>query len=153
MRSCYHKLANRKKLIFPLKNTSKLWTTWSLALLAQNIYSRLIFFKVGKIMVSKYGYSMLPGVFLDIESCPWYWFHRWSNSSVICSVVKKTFVEAGNLQVITNKFWCENLWRRYVLYLDTVLCIKFKKLKHIILAADYMKKNYSVNRAGLCTKT
>ena len=28
-----------------------------------------------------------------------------------------------------------------------------KKLKHMILAADYMKKNYSVNRAGLCTKT
>ena len=28
-----------------------------------------------------------------------------------------------------------------------------KKLKHIILAADYMKKNYSVNRAGLCIKT
>ena len=107
-------------------------------------------------MVSKCRYLMLPEAFLDIESYPWYWFYRWSNSSVLCSSCKNTFVGAGNLQVITNKFWCENLWGPYVLYLDTVLCMysfSFLRLKHIILAADYMKKNYSVNRAGLCTQT
>ena len=105
-----------------------------------------------EIMVSKYGYLMLAGAFPDIESYPWYWFYTWSNSSVLYSSCKNTFVGTGNLQVITNKFWCENLWGPYVLYLDAVLCIysfSFLRKWH----ADYMKKNYSVNWAGLCTKT
>ena len=40
------------------------------------------------------------------------------------------------------------IWMQFCEYIGLFL----KKLKHIILAADYMKKNYSVNRAGLCTK-
>ena len=42
----------------------------------------------------------------------------------------------------------------YCIYLDPVLCIVWflKKLKHIMLEADYMKKNYSVNQAGRCIK-
>ena len=98
-------------------NTSKLRTTWSLALLTHNFLSNLQFFKVGEIMVSKYGYSMLPGEFPDIRSYPWYWFYRWSNISVLWSSCKNTFVGAGNLQMITNKFWCENLWGPYLLYI------------------------------------
>ena len=45
-------------------------------------------------MVSKYGYLMLPGTFPDIESYPWYWFYRWSNSSVLCYSCKNTIVGA-----------------------------------------------------------
>ena len=89
----------------------------------QNFLSHLQFFKVSKIMVSKYGYLMLPGAFPDIESYPWYWFYRWSNNSVLSSSCKNTFVGAGNLQVITINLWCENLWGPYVLHLDAVLCI------------------------------
>ena len=85
-------------------------------------------FKVGKIMVSKYRcLMMLPGAFLDIESYLWYWFYRWSNSSVLCSSFKKTFVDAGNLQVTTNKFLRENLqglmyciWTQFCVYIVLV---------------------------------
>ena len=41
-------------------------------------------------------------------------------------------------------------------YIWTQFCVYFwflKKLKHIMLEADYMKKNYSVNQAGWCIKT
>ena len=36
---------------------------------------------------------------------------------------KNTFVGAGNLQMITSKFWSEYLSGPYVLFLDPVLCI------------------------------
>ena len=36
-----------------------------MALPVQNFLSHLHFFKVGKIMLSKYGYLMLPGAFPD----------------------------------------------------------------------------------------
>ena len=38
----------------------------------------------------------------------------------------------------------------------TQFCLEFqflKDLKHIILGADHMKKNYPIDGAGLCTKT
>ena len=41
----------------------------------------------------------------------------------------------------------------YIYIYMYILFYFIKKLKHVILAADYMKKNYSVNWAGLCTKT
>ena len=50
-------------------------------------------------------------------------FYRWSSNSVLRSSYKNTFVGAGNLQVITNKFWCENLWGPYVLYLGAQFCV------------------------------
>ena len=124
LKSFYHRLANRKKIFLPLEKHFKTWTTCSLmALPARNFLSHLQLFKLGEIMLSKYGYLMLPRVFRDIQNYPWNWFYRWSNSSVLCSSCKNTFVGAGNLQVITNKFSCENLWGPYVLYLDPVLCI------------------------------
>ena len=70
LRSCYHQIANRKKLILPLGKYFKTTNDIVLALLAQNFQSHLQFFKVGKIMVSKYGHLMLPGAFLDIKSDP-----------------------------------------------------------------------------------
>ena len=39
------------------------------------------------------------------------------------SSCKDTFVGAGNLQMITSKFWSEYLSGPYVLFLDPVLCI------------------------------
>ena len=54
MRSCHQRLANRKKLFLPLEKYFK-----------TKFLSHLQFFKVGKIMVSKYGHLMLPGTFTD----------------------------------------------------------------------------------------
>ena len=48
-----------KKLILPLKNTSELWWTWSLALPVHNFLSHLHFFKVGE-MLLKYRNLMPP---------------------------------------------------------------------------------------------
>ena len=46
------------------------------------------------------------------------------------------------------------LWYKKILNLSLKWHVEvtFKKLKHIILGADYMKKNKPVNRAGLRTK-
>ena len=45
--------------------------------------------------------------------------------------------------MITSEFWFECLWGRYVLFLGSVLflALVFKKMKHLILGADIMKKN------------
>ena len=59
----YYRLANREKHVFPLIKDFKLWRTWSLAVPAHNFLSNLQFFKVGKTMVSKYEYLILPGAF------------------------------------------------------------------------------------------
>ena len=40
---------------------------------------------------------------------------------MLCFSCKNTFVDSGNLQMITRKF--EYLLRPYVLFLDPVLCI------------------------------
>ena len=67
LRSHYHRQGNRKKLILPLKNSSKLWRTWSLALPVRNFLSHLHFFKVGEIMLLKNGDLMVPaGHTLDL---------------------------------------------------------------------------------------
>ena len=66
--------------------------------------SHLQFFKVGEIMGSKYGHLMLSGYQGHFQiKLPWYWFYRWSSSSVWCSSCKNTFAGAGNLQTITNR--------------------------------------------------
>ena len=66
MKSPDHRLANRRETYFVnQKNTSKYWRTWSLTLSAYNFLCHLPFFKVGEIMVSKYGNLMLTGTFLD----------------------------------------------------------------------------------------
>ena len=49
---------------------------------------------------------MLPGIFPD-KVTPWYWFYRWSSSSMWYSSGKNTFVGDVNLQMITTKFWYE----------------------------------------------
>ena len=54
---------------------------------------------------------------------PKYWFYRWNGSSVLCSSCKNTFVGAGNLKMVTSKFWFEYLWGPYILFLGPVLCI------------------------------
>ena len=63
-----------EKLNLPLKNTSKLWRTWSLALPVHNFLSHLHFFKVDEIMLLKYGNLMLPYSrpisHSTIECCP-----------------------------------------------------------------------------------
>ena len=66
LRFRYQRLANRKKLISPIRIPSKLWRTWSLALATHNFLSHLQIFKVGEIMVLKYDHLMLPsGAFPD----------------------------------------------------------------------------------------
>ena len=42
---------------------------------------------------------------------------------VPCFSCKNTFEGAGNLQMITTKFWFEYLWGPYVLFLYPVLCV------------------------------
>ena len=43
-------------------------------------------------------------------------------ASVLCFSCKNTFLGAGNLNMITSKFWFEYLWGPYALFLDPVLC-------------------------------
>ena len=57
--------------------------------------------------MSKYQYLMQWGIFPDKFTR--HWFYRWSSSSMWFSTCKNTFVGAGNLQIITYKFWCEYL--------------------------------------------
>ena len=106
----------KRNLFCHQQNTSKFWTTWSLGLPAHNFLSHLQFFQLGKL------WCWNVGIWCYINY-PWYWSYRWSNSSVLCSICKITFVGAGNLQVITNKFWYKNLCGLYALHLDPVLCI------------------------------
>ena len=108
-------------------------------------------------MVSKYGHLIISEAFPDKDSYLLCWFYRWRNSSVLCSGCKNNFVGTGDLQVIINKLCCENLWGMLFtisgcsfVYIYFQL---FKKSKYITLGADYMKKSYSVDKAGLCTKT
>ena len=97
------------------KHTPKLWRTWSLALVAHDRLSHLQFFNVGKIIVSKYGRLMVYQGHIQL-SYPWYWFYRWNSSSMLCPSYKNTFLCAANLQIITDKFWCEHLWGTYALW-------------------------------------
>ena len=107
------------------KNTPKLWRTWSLALLVHNI--RCPFFKKVPFLANMercpkfLEYSLTRGICR--KSHPWYWFYRWSSSSAFPFSCKITFVGAGNLQMITSKFWFEYSWVPYVLFFDPVLCI------------------------------
>ena len=74
---------SRKKLVLLLQNTSKLWRTWSLALLVHNLFSHLYFCKVSEIMLLKYGHLMLPAEYiLDlhcVQYCVWL-----SNAAIFC---------------------------------------------------------------------
>ena len=66
--------------------------------------SHLQYFKVVEITVPKYWYLMLPVAFLDKFAVDF------TDRAVVqcdASVVKIFFVGARNLQVMTNKFWCE----------------------------------------------
>ena len=85
--------------------TSEKWTSVFLVL---NLFT---FFEKDKTMVPKYQHLMLSGVFPD--KCTRHWFYRWSSNSMWCymwcSSCKNTLVGAGNLQIITYKFWCEYL--------------------------------------------
>ena len=130
LRSCYHKLANRKNL-FRLEKYFKTLNDMIIGTACTKLLESLTIFQSGrnngvKIWVSDAtkGISRYRKLPLQVTlSGPWYWFYSWSNSSVLCSSCKNTFVGDGNLQVITNKLWCENLWGPYVLYPDAVLCI------------------------------
>ena len=98
----YHRLANRENLILPLRNSFK--SLKDLALPARNFLSHLQFFKSGR--KNAFEILTLDATIRDISrsSYYWYWFYRWSSSSVWCSSSKNTIVDAGNLQMITNKF-------------------------------------------------
>ena len=78
LRSRYRRQANRKKLILPLKITSKLRRTWPLALAIHNFLSQFHFFKVGEICnvveiwefdVTSRTYSR-PKLRSTVERCP-----------------------------------------------------------------------------------
>ena len=92
LKSHYNRLANRKTYF---------------------VIRKILWNMMGEIMVPNYGYLM---------STQGHWFYGWSSSSVWCSRWKNTLLGTGNLQMITNKFWCEYLWVAYVLFLDPV-CI------------------------------
>ena len=123
LRSRYHRLTNRKKLILPLKKILQnfeghdRWRCWHIKL-----FEWFTTFQSGRIMVSKYRHLMPPWG-ISRWSYPWHWFYRWSSSSVWCFSSRNTPVGAVNLQMVTNKFWYEYLWGPYVLSLDPVLCI------------------------------
>ena len=65
LRSQYHRLANRKKLILPLAKYFKTSKDMIIGTATHNLLIHLEFFKVGKIMLSKYEHLMLPGAFPD----------------------------------------------------------------------------------------
>ena len=106
LRSCYHKLANRKKLILQLEKYFKTLNDMIIGTAGTRLLDKFTIFQSGR----NNGVKVWE-------------FYRWSNRSELCSSCKNTFLGAGNLQVTTNEFWFENLSGPYVLYLDAVLCI------------------------------
>ena len=64
-------------------------------------------FKKDKIMVPKHQHLMLSAVFPNKVTRHSLW--RWGSSTMWCTSCKNTRVGAGNLQIITYKFWCEYL--------------------------------------------
>ena len=88
-----------KSLFCQWKNTSKLWRTWSLALPVHNILSHLYFFKVGEIMLLKYGNLMLPaGHTLDL-------YYIWlSNAASFCKNYTKLYFDAKHLEKGLNRW-------------------------------------------------
>ena len=106
-------------------------------------------------MVSNYGYLMSTQGNFQIK-LPLIFIYEWSSSSVWSSKCKNTFVGTGNLQMITNKYWCEYLWVTYVLILDTILYIVlvFSEIEAYNLRSWLHESNQPVNwdRASLCTK-
>ena len=71
------------------------------------VWNLSTFFKDGEIMVSKYG-LMLPGEFPD-KVTPDIVFADEAVAQCDIPVIRIPFVSAGNLQIITNKFWFEYL--------------------------------------------
>ena len=69
----------------PLKNTSKLWRTWSLALPVHNFLNHLHFFKVG----CWYGNLMLPAEYILDLYCVWL-----SNAAPFCKNYTKVYFNA-----------------------------------------------------------
>ena len=63
-------MAKRKKLILPLEKYFKTLNDMITGTADAKRFKSLTIFKVGEIMVSKYGYLMLGGTFPDIESYP-----------------------------------------------------------------------------------
>ena len=70
--------------------------------------------------VKLWAFDEYPGAFPD-KVTPAIDFTDEVVFSVWCSRCKNTFLGTGNIQMITNKFWCEYLWVLYVLFLDPVL--------------------------------
>ena len=95
LRSCYHRQANRKKLILPLKITLKLWRTWSLALPVHNFLSHLHFFKVGEMLLK---YANPQHYILDLYRI------QLSNSAPFC--IKRKHIESFKFRCKTQKFCC-----------------------------------------------
>ena len=71
---------------------------------------------VYEIMVSKYGYLMLPRAFPDKVIIPDFDFTDEVLVQCYITVVKNTYAGAGNLQIITNKFSWEYLWHWGLMY-------------------------------------
>ena len=77
-----------KKIVLPLKITSKLWRIWSLAVPVHNFLSHLHFFKVGETMLLKYGNLMLPAEnILDLYRV------RLSNAAPFCENYTKFYFD------------------------------------------------------------
>ena len=82
------------------KNTSKFWRSWSLALQVHNFLSHLHLFKVGEIMLLKYGNLMPPaGHILDLYRV-----------APFCENYAKLYFNAKHLKRGLNReggnFWC-----------------------------------------------
>ena len=83
----------RKKLILPLKNTSKLWRTWPLSLPVHTFLSHLHFFKVGEVMLLKYENLMLAaGHLLDLYCI------RLSNTASFCEKIIQSLISMQNTE-------------------------------------------------------
>ena len=101
LRSRYRRQANRKKLILPLKRTSKLRMTWPLALPVHNFLSHLHFSKwVRYVMLLKYeNLMLLAGHILDLNCV------QLSNAALFCENYTKLYFDVKHLEKGLNREW------------------------------------------------
>ena len=101
LKSPYHRLADRKKHILPLKRLQNFEGHDHQHCRDINFWAIYNFSKWPKWWQAKYGHLMLPGEFLykvipDIN---------FTDETVVrCEIPVKFFLGDGNLQTITNKF-------------------------------------------------
>ena len=106
----FFRQANRKNLICHQNNNSKLWRTWSLALLVHNFFIHLNFFAVGE-MLLKYGHFDTSRV-----------YYRPILRSILRLTIERCSLFPKLYKVL---FWCKGLNRRNEVF---IWCSFFKKL-------------------------